>query len=183
MSRRTRILILCARCADRSSLPPANTRMNCRTRDAGACAQVASLVTRHSAWAVRATDSGGTDRRATDRYAYDPRATRREIIPSPERPRFVGDTGAPLAATTACRDSRSARCPAQRAHPGGREGAGTNSSLALVSWKRRGASHHPGATERRLLDLARRSSRTKRTVIPAHPSDGALSERDGTTPR
>src|SRR5215469_2253383 len=127
--------------------------MNARAGDAGASAQVASLVTRHRAWAVRTADSGGTDRRATDRYAYDPRATRREIIPSPERPRFVGDSGDPVAATTARRDSRSARCPAERAHPGGREGAGADSSLALVSWKRRGASHHPGATERRLLDF------------------------------
>src|SRR6516162_541864 len=127
--------------------------MNSRAGDAGASAQVASLVTRHRAWAVRTADSGGTDRRAPDRYACDPRATRREIIPSAERPRFVGDTRDPVAATTARRDSRRARCPAQRAHPGGREGAGTDSSLALVSWTRRGASHQPGATERRPLDL------------------------------
>src|SRR6516225_7133564 len=130
--------------------------MNSRTGDAGVPAQVASVVPRYSAWAVRTTGSGGTDRRATDRYAYDPRATRREIIPRAERPRFVGDTRDPVAATTARRDSRSARCPAQRAHPGRREGAGKDSSLALVSWKRRGASHQPGATERRPLDLVRR---------------------------
>src|SRR5262252_4328560 len=130
--------------------------MNPRAGDAGASAQVASLVTRHRAWAVRTADSGGTDRRATDRYAYDPRTTRREIIPSPERPRFVGDTGDPVAATTACRDSQSARCPAERAHPGRREGARTDSSFAVVSWEGRGASHHPGATERRPLDLVRR---------------------------
>src|SRR5215472_19233860 len=130
--------------------------MNSRAGDAGASAQVASLVTRHRAWAIRTADSGGTDRRATDRYTYDPRATRREIIPSPERPRFVGDTGDPVAATTACRDSRSARCPAQRAHPGRTHGARTDSSFAVVSWERRGASRRPGATERRPLDLARR---------------------------
>src|SRR5262249_24569458 len=112
--------------------------MNSRTRDAGAPAQVASLVTRHSAWAVRTTGVGSTDWRATDRYAEDTPATLAEIIASPEGPRFVGDTGDPVAATTACRDSRRARCPAQRAHPGRRDGAGKDRSFALVSWERGG---------------------------------------------